>query len=217
MTIEIGSWYFVTFVIAIAVAVTFFMVYRKGQQYRAFVVGKVKVVIHRDTGWPLTKVVEEMPDGWVRVGKGDYKLPKEEEQRKIFEALSDVEKHQLLGDRQVLPPAMEWTFYPETGGLGIKGLRTPIRTVHFYENDPSPRTWLGKHEPKVTSVEAQAHTRQMDALSAGIRAEQLEKQNKHMMEALAQTASKNVVYLLSGGSLGVGVIILIMLMRGSGG
>jgi hypothetical protein len=214
MTIEIGSWYFITFAVAIGVAVAFFVLHQKTQQYRLFVVGKVKVIVHRNTGWPLTKVVEETPDGWVRVGKGDYRLPKDDEQKAIFDKLPEEERHRLLGEKQVVPPAMEWTFYPETPLLGIKSTRVPIRTVHFDENDPRPRTWLREHETEVTAVLAQAHTRQMDALQAGIRAEELDKQNKQIMHALGNLMSKNIQYIMGVGSIVLSVVILILLYRG---
>jgi len=214
MTIEIGSWYFITFAVAIGVAVAFFIIHQKTQQYRLFVVGKVKAVIHRNTGWPLTKVVEETPDGWVRVGKGDYKLPTDDEEKAIFDKLPEDDKHRLLGEKLIIPPAMEWTFYPETPLLGIKSTRVPIRTVHFDENDPRPRTWLREHEPDVTAVVAQAHTRQMDALQAGIRAEELDKQNKQIMHVLGNLMTKNVQYIMGVGSIVLSIIILILLYRG---
>lgn len=214
MTIEIGSWYFITFVAAIGVAVVFFWAMRKQAGYRQDVVGKVKVVVHRLTGWPLIKVVPETADGWVRVDKGDYKLPRDNEQKAIFDALPEDEKHKLLGEKQIIPPAMEWSLYPERPLLGLKQLQTPIRTVHFDENDPRPRTWLRDHEPEVTASVAQAHTRQMDALVAGVRAEQLEKQTKNIADALGNIARKNIVYLLSGGSLVATIIVIIILYRG---
>lgn len=216
MTIEIGSWYFVTFAAAIGVAIVFFWAMRKQAGYRQDVIGKVKVVVHRMTGWPLIKVVPETPDGWVRVDKGDYKLPKDTEQKAAFDALSEDEKHKLLGEKQVIPPAMEWSLYPERPLLGLKQLQTPIRTVHFDENDPRPRTWLRQKEPEVTAVVAQAHTRQMDALVAGVRSEQLEKQTKHVMDAIANMARKNIVYLLLGGNIAATIVAIIMLYRGQG-
>jgi hypothetical protein len=215
MTIEIGSWYFITFAAAIGIAVTFLIVHQKTQQYRQFVVGKVKVVIHTDTGWPLTKIVEETPDAWVRVGKGDYKLPKDDEQKKIFDRLPDEEKHRLLGEKLVIPPAMEFTYYPETPLLGIKSTRVPIRTAHFHENDPRPWTWLREHEPEVTAVMAQAHTRQMDALQAGIRAEELDKQNKQIMHVLGNLMTKTAQYIIGIAGIVLSVIILIMIYRGA--
>jgi len=214
MTIEIGSWYFITFAVAIGVAVAFAIIHQKTQQYRLFVVGKVKTVVHRNTGWPLTKVVEETPDGWVRVGKGDYRLPTDDAQKAIFDNLSDDDKHRLLGEKLIVPPAMEWTFYPETPLLGIKSTRVPIRTVHFDENDPRPRTWLREHEPEVTAVVAQAHTRQMDALQAGIRAEELDKQNKQIMHVLGNLMTKNVQYIMGVGSIVLSIVILILLYKG---
>jgi len=214
MTIEIGSWYFITFAVAIGVAVAFAIIHQKTQQYRLFVVGKVKTVVHRNTGWPLTKVVEETPDGWVRVGKGDYRLPTDDAQKAIFDNLSDDDKHRLLGEKLIVPPAMEWTFYPETPLLGIKSTRVPIRTVHFDENDPRPRTWLRQHEPDVTAVVAQAHTRQMDALQAGIRAEELDKQNKQIMHVLGNLMTKNVQYIMGVGSIVLSIVILILLYKG---
>lgn len=216
MEVELGSWYIVIFIFAISIAVLFFMINWKNQQYHRDVIGKVKVRIKSATGWPRIKVVEETPDGWVRVGKGDYKLPNDNEQRAAFKKLSEEEKHKLLGDKQIIPPAMEWSWYPEKPWLRITP-RVPIRTVDFYENDPRAVTWLREHEPQVTAIIAQAHTRQLDALTAGIRAEQLEKSSKKMMEAIANIAQKNIVYLLSGGSLTVGIVILIMLVRSNGG
>ena len=217
MTIEIGSWYFVTFAAAIGVAIMFFIIHQKTQQYRAFVVGKVKVIIHRTTGWPLVKVVDVMADGWARIGKGDYKLPREDEQKAIFDTLTEEQQKELLGERKIIPPAMEWTFYPETPFIGIKSTRVPIRTVHFNENDPRPITWLRDKEPEVTTVVAQAHTRQMDALQAGIRAEELDKQNKRIMTALGNLVTKNVQYVMGFGAIGLNVVVLIMIVRSSGG
>jgi hypothetical protein len=170
MTVELGSWYVVILIFAISIAVLFFIINWKSQQYHQDVIGKVKVVIKRTTGWPLIKIVEEMADGWVRVGKGDYKLPNDDEQKAAFENLPEDQRRLLLGERQVIPPAIEWSWYPKKPFLRITP-RVPIRTVTFYENDPRPITWLRECEPQVTSIVAQAHTRQMDALTAGIRAE----------------------------------------------
>lgn len=214
MTIEIGSWFFVAWAAAIGIAVMFFIMYQKTQQNRQFVIGKVKVIVHRNTGWPLTKVVDETPDGWVSVGKGDFKLPKDDEQKAVYDKLSDEEKHRLLGDKLIIPPAMEWTFYPETPLFGIKSTRVPIRTVHFDENDPRPRTWLREHEPEVTAVLAQAHTRQFHALQAGIRAEELDKENKRIMHVLGNLMTKNVQYIMGVGSIALEVVILVMLYKG---
>lgn len=216
MTIQIGSWYFIIFAVAIGVAVAFFVIHQKTQQYRQFVVGKVKVIIHRKTGWPLTQVVEAAQDGWVSVGKCEYKLPTDDEQKAIFDKLPEEEKHRLLGEKLIVPPAMEWTFYPETPLLGIKSTRVPIRTVHFDENDPRPRTWLREHEPEVTGVIAQAHTRQFHALQAGIRAEELDKENKRIMQALGNLMSKNVQLIMGIGSIALNVVILIMLYKQGG-
>lgn len=214
MTIEIGSWFFVAFAASIGIAVMFFIMHQKTQQHRQFVIGKVKVVVHRNTGWPLTKVVDETPDGWVSVGKGDYKLPTDDEQKAVYDKLSSEEKHRLLGDKLIIPPAMEWTFYPETPLFGIKSTRVPIRTVHFDENDPRPRTWLREHEPEVTAVLAQAHTRQFHALQAGIRAEELDKENKRIMHVLGNLMTKNVQYIMGVGSIALNVVILVILYKG---
>lgn len=221
--------------IYVAAAVAFILVglfvvaLAKQEGYRQDVRRKIKVVIKRETGFPLTKIVEPMQDGWVRVDKGDYKLPDEDKQKQIYEGLTVQERlllrrgisvktynkltreeqHFILKDLQIVPPAMEWDFYPSNPFLGLKQLRVPIRKQEFYENDPRPITWLRDREPGVTAVEAQGHTRQMDALTAGIRAKELESKSRQMMEAFGRIANKTFVYAMLAAILVVSIIILV--------
>lgn len=231
MTVELGSWYIHLMygaVFMFLLAGWLFVAYRKTQTYKTEVRGKIKAVVKTESGFPLVKVVPESQDGWIRVGKGDYKLPNEQEQRKVFEALSDDEKLAVLtglsettitglsedeksllwGKHKVLPSAIEWSYYPDKVFPGAQ--RQPIRSQEWYQNDCRPITWLRDREPDVTAAMAQGHTRQMDATTAGIRAKELESKSRQMMDAFSKVANKNVLYLLGIVNL---VLLLILLVK----
>lgn len=233
MTVALGSWYMYLMYGAIAAVIGIVLLIvssRKREEYAREVRGKYKVVIHRATGHPLVKIVKEGIDGWVRVDKGDYKLPDDTKQREAFaklseidkrivltglspetiEKLTDEEKHILLGDRMVIPSSIEWDDFPDSPFLGIKSSRVKIRRLDYLTNDPRPITWLRDREPEVTTAEAQAHTRQLDAMIAGVRAQELESKSRQMLEAFQRIADKNLVYILLVANVIIGIVIAIM-------
>ena len=215
MTVALGSWYMYLMygaIAAIVLVILLVVAFRKKGDYEQEVKGKIKAVVKRETGWPLKKVVKPMIDGWVRIDRGDYKLPDDSQQKETFDKLSDVEKHLFAGDRMTIPSAMEWDFYPDNPFLGLKSLRVPIRVQEWYENDPRPVTWLRDREPEVTTAEAQAHTRQLDAMIAGVRAQELESKSRQMMEAFQRIADKNLVYILLVANIIIGIVIAIKVM-----
>jgi len=178
-------------VIAIAVAVLLVVAYIKKGQYEEEARGCILAEIKRETGWPLLKVVKPTPDGWVRVAKGDYRLPiaKRKEAK-------EGEKNNPDGQR-LLPVILEWAFYPANPFLGLKVLRTPIRKQAWWENDPEPIV-REEHRTEVTAADAQAHTREMDAMNIAIRIQEAEARQKQLQAALANQPNKMIVYVMLG-------------------
>lgn len=220
MTVELGSWYFNLLyagIAAIVIAVFFVLAWRRAGQYRQEAQGSIMAVIKRQNGFPLKKRVPLQPDGWVRVGKGDYMLPKtgeipKELQEKPVEQWDDKDRLLYRNERKVDETAMEWDRYPSTPFLGLKALQVPIRSQQWYENDPTPITWKGHKEPPVTAIEAQAHTRQLDAQNVAIRIHESEEREKRLVALFQTVANKYAVYILLGAAVIIGIINFVQSM-----
>ena len=206
-------------IIAIIIAILWTVAFFKKKQYMEIARGSIKAVIKRPTGWPLVKIVTPFPDGWVRVGKGDYKIAEQLKQEgKTREALTD-EEHQKLGEYKAPPGVFEWDVFPPRPFLGLAVLQVPIRRLEWWENDPTPimkpefmPTWAcacGKEYFSVTAVDAQAHSREMDAQNVAVQIQEAEARQKTMMNALAGLANKTIVYVGLAAAVLVGIIGLV--------
>ena len=213
-------------IVVIALAI-YIIAARKRATYQREVVGKIRAIIKQPSGYPLKKIVSITPDGWVKVEGGDYKLPDTEEQKKAFEEafeevhgkelseLNAEERLQYFGERIIIPSAMEWGLYPSRPFLGMGWTQVPIREQEWFANDPTPITWLGHKEPRVTATISQAHTLQGDALHAGNRAKELESKSRQWMEAFRQIPSKTILYVMGAGAIVLLIIILVTINGGS--
>lgn len=234
MTVELGSWYFNILyagVAAIVIAVIFVIAWRKKGQYEKEASGNILCIIKRDTGWDLMKVVTPFSDGYVRVGRGDYKLPVggkdflpeelpdgyplDDEGNPLPKAQLSVEDRlKFYNERHLEPSAFRWRRYPTTPFLGLKALQVPIRAAEWWENDPRPITKRGDREPEVTAAELQAHTRQLDAQNLGIKIHEGEERERRFMQVFSSLCNKYIVYIGLGAIL-IGVVISIV-MQGQG-
>jgi nitrogen fixation-related uncharacterized protein len=186
--------------VAIVLVVFFFVAFIKKGQYEDEARGSIMAVIRRETGFPYRKVVSPTPDGWVSVGKGDYRLPVEGKDEN-----GDPVNKTRNPDLRISPVTLEWDVYPANPFLGMKGLQTRIRKQDWWENNPEPITRPGART-MVTAVDAQAHGREMDAMNIAIRIQEAEARQKQLMDMFSQTANKTLVYIMLGASILVGII-----------
>lgn len=201
----LGSWFSYVAIGAVALAVVFIVSYIKKGQYEDEARTSIMAVIRRETGFPYRKVVTPTPDSWVRVGKGDYRLPvakKDENGEPANKTRSP--------DLRVSPVIGEWDAYPANPFLGMKGLQTRIRKQDWWENDPEPIT-RREHRTQVTAIDAQGHTREMDAMNLGIRIQEAEARQKQMMDAFTNIPNKMLLYVLLGASVISSIIGVVMI------
>ena len=199
-------------VIAIAFGVLMFVAYIKKGQYEQEAAGCIKAVIKRRTGWPLVKIVRPYPDGWVRVERGDYKLAEEFGGKAADKSkLTDEKRMEAFGERRINTNVMEWDRYPSHPFLGLKRIQTPIRRQEWFENNPEPITWP-EHRTTITAADAQAHSREMDAMNVAIRIQESDEKEKRFMQIIQGIPTKTIVYIGLGAAVLVGVINLIRSM-----
>lgn len=216
----------------IGIAVVFIIGIIKRGQYEQDSKGKIMSEIRTETGWPLRKVVTPFPDGWVRVGKGDYMLPRvkkdgDDGSAESVDALVGVTagEAQIVRQReQGSQPAIatvktiitEWDRYPSSPWMGMKWTQVPIRKQSWWENNPEPIV-RPKYRIEATAADAQAHTREMDAMNVGIRIQESEARQKQFMEALSNQPNKMLVYILLGANIIATVIGVAVAMGKIGG
>jgi hypothetical protein len=200
----------------IGIAIVFIIGNIKRGQNEADSKGKIMAEIRTETGWPFRKVVTPFPDGWVRVGKGDYMLPRvkkdgDDGSGELVGALIGVTAEQAQIERQkeqgshpavatVKTIITEWDRYPSAPWLNMKWTQVPIRKQSWWENNPEPIV-RPKYRIEVTAADAQAHTREMDAMNVGIRIQESEARQKQFMEALSGQPNKMLVYILLGANI----------------
>jgi len=218
----------------IGIAIVFIIGIIKKNQYQAEARGKVWAVIRTETGWPLKRVVTPFTDGWLRVGRGDYMLPRiKDDDSGVQVAASGVlagvtaEKAQTIrkggdGNGEVKSIAVlktiitEWDRYPAKPWLGMGWLQVPIRKQDWWENNPEPIV-RPKYRIEVTAADAQAHTREMDAQNLGIRIQEAEARQKQFMELLTNPKPPMIVLILIGANILVSIIGLLVAMGKIGG
>ena len=92
----------------------------------------------------------------------------------------------------------------------MKGLQTRIRKQDWWENDPEPIT-RPEHRTEVTAIDAQGHTREMDAMNLGIRIQEAEARQRQMMDAFTNLPNKMVLYVLLCASIVSSIIGVVMI------
>jgi hypothetical protein len=227
---QITNWLIGIGLFGIGVAVVFIIGIVKRNEYEADAKGKILAEIKTETGWPYRQVVKPFPDGWVRVGKGDYMLPRikgdEGETEAMVGSLLGVTAQEAQTIRkggngdgaqaQRIPVlktiVTEWDKYPSKPFLGMGWTQVPIRKQSWWENNPEPIV-RPKHRVEVTAVDSQAHTREMDAQNLGIRIQEAEARQKQFMELLTNPKAPMIVLILLGANI-LATIIGILVATG---
>lgn len=204
-------------ILGIGLAVIFIVGNMKRNANQQEAKDKIKAVVRRETGWPITKIVMPFPDGWVRVGRGDYMLPRIREGQGDDEEFLSAEDAQIKRIKSqtdggvaiksaIKPMALEWDVYPSKPWLGMSWTQVPIRKQDWWENDFHP---IVREERKTeyTAIDAQAHTREMDAMNVGIKIQESEARQKQFMEALQGGVPKMHFYIIMG-------IVIVLLVVG---
>lgn len=204
----VGSWFphlmNLAILAIVAVAVFGALFYYKGK-YANEARGKIMAEVRMPSGWDHYEIVRPFPDGWVRIGKGDYKLAPE---------VADKIKE---GNPQPFTiPSKRWAMYPMRPFMGLRWLQVPIRKESWYYGDPNPVMWP-ENQIQVTAVDAQAHTREMDAMKIGMAVQEAEARQSALLDAFRKIPDKTVIYVMLGGvALAVGIaLVQIFTMKGS--
>lgn len=212
---QVGNWIIGVGLFGIGIAVVFIIGIIKQGQNKAEARGKILAEIKTETGWPYRQVVRPFLDGWVRVGRGDYMLPRiKEDESEVQVALvgsmvgMNAQEAQTIrkggngsGDTEVkrIPIlktiVTEWDLYPSRPFLGMGWTQVPIRKQSWWENNPEPIVRL-KYRIELTAADAQAHTREMDAQNLGIRIQEAEARQKQFMELLTNPKPPMIVVIL---------------------
>lgn len=215
---------------AIVLAILLIVAYRKKLQYDEEADRNILAEVWLPTGRPIPRVVKPGADGWVRLGKlGDYKLAEPRKLCKCGHDEKDHVKHNPQGGitcttcactkfevDKVLPAIRRWAKYPSTPFLGLKALQTKIRTEAWWLNNPEPIT-PDENRTRVTAIDAQVHTREMEGESAAIQIQQLEAQQKQLIEAIGNQPNKMFVYVMLVAVILVSVINLVQAFASKGG
>lgn len=200
----VGSWFphlmNLAILAIVAVAVFGALFYYKGR-YAKEAKGSIMAEVRMPSGWDYYQVTKPLPDGTVRIGKGDYWLAKSNK-----EAVKEGNPHSFI------VPTKRWAMYPMRPFMGLRWLQVPIRKESWYYGDPNPIMWP-ENQMQVTAVDAQCHTREMDAQNVGIRIQESEAREKRMNEVLSRLPDKTVLYIIIGGVGIIGVITLIQLVQ----
>jgi len=106
----------------------------------------------------------------------------------------------------------EWDKYPARPFLNMGWTQVPIRKQSWWENNPEPIV-RPKYRIELTSVDAQAHTREMDAQNLGIRIQEAEARQKQFMELLTNPKAPTIVLILLGANI-LATIIGILIATG---
>jgi len=229
---QVTNWLIGIGLFGIGIAVVFIIGIIKRGQNETDAKGKILAEIKTETGWPYRQVVRPFPDGWVRVGRGDYMLPRiKGDENEVQVALVgsmvgvNAQEAQTIrkggngsGDSDVkrIPIlktiVTEWDKYPARPFLGMGWTQVPIRKQSWWENNPEPIV-RPKYRIELTAVDAQAHTREMDAQNLGIRIQEAEARQKQFMELLTNPKAPTIVLILLGANI-LATIIGILVATG---
>ncbi len=216
----------------IGIAIVFIVGITKRGQNETDARGKILAEIKTETGWPYRQAVRPYPDGWVRVGKGDYMLPRIKEddtgvQVALVGAMAGVNAQEAQtirkggnggGEAEVKRISIlktiitEWDKYPSRPFLGMGWTQVPIRKQSWWENNPEPIV-RPKYRIELTAADAQAHTREMDAQNLGIRIQEAEARQKQFMELLTNPKAPTIVLILLGANI-LATIVGILIATG---
>jgi len=217
---QVTNWLIGIGLFGIGIAVVFIIGIIKHGQNETDARGKILAEIKTETGWPYRQAVRPFADGWVRVGKGDYMLPRiKEDESGVQVALVgsmvgvNAQEAQTIrkggdgsGDTEVkrIPIlktiVTEWDRYPLRPFLNMAWTQVPIRKQSWWENNPEPIV-RPKYRIELTAVDAQAHTREMDAQNLGIRIQEADARQKQFMELLTNPKPPTIVLILLGANI----------------
>lgn len=231
---QVGNWIIGVGLFGIGIAVVFIIGIIKQGQNKAEARGKILAEIKTETGWPYRQAVRPFLDGWVRVGRGDYMLPRiKEDESGVQVALvgsmvgMNAQEAQTIrkggnGETEVkrIPIlktiVTEWDLYPSRPLLGMGWTQVPIRKQSWWENNPEPIV-RSKYRIELTAADAQAHTREMDAQNLGIRIQEAEARQKQFMELLTNPKPPMIVVILLGANILATIIGLLVATGKIGG
>lgn len=217
---------------AIVIAIVLVVAFRKKATYDEEARGSVLADIWLPSGRSLRVVTKPTSDGWLRLGKlGDYKLATV---KRVCDCGHDENDHvrpdpekkavrcQVKGcectkfeEARAIPAVRRWAKYPMNPFLGLKLLQTDIRSESFWLNNPEPIT-PSENRTKITAVDAQVHTREIEGETVAIQIQQMESQQKQLASAIANQPNKMVVYVMLGINILVAVINLVQYLGMNG-
>lgn len=228
---QVTNWIIGVGLFGIGIAIVFIIGIVKRNQNETDARGKILAEVKTETGWPYRQVVRPYPDGWVRVGKGDYMLPRiKGDETGVEVALVgsmvgvNAQEAQTIrkggngsgGTSQRIPILKtiitEWDKYPSRPFLGMGWTQVPIRKQSWWENNPEPIV-RPKYRIELTAADAQAHTREMDAQNLGIRIQEAEARQKQFMDLLTNPKAPTIVLILLGANI-LATIIEILVATG---
>lgn len=234
---QVGPWFVYLMnaaVLALIALGVLIGILKKRGEYAKVSAGKILAEVWLPTGRSIGVLARPTPDGWVNLGKlGDYRLAGE---RILCQCGHDHPAHELMHkgknvirgrctvegcecermetDR-ILPAIRRWGKYPSAPFLGIKTLQVDVRTEAWYLNNPEPIT-APENRTTVTAVDAQFHTREMAAEIAAVEIQEQEARQRQLMEAISNQPHKMLVYVLLGGNIFLGILILIQIFSRGG-
>ena len=156
--------------------------------------------------------------GWVKVGKGMYKLSvgkqfctcgheisehKMEEEGKqagqvvCAEGTCECTEFKL---HRVIPNVRRQAKFPPNPMLGLKILQADVRTESWYLNNPEPITWADSRS-MVTALDAYVLTREMTAEQSAAEIQEQDARQRQWAEAMTKVPDKMVLYILLGISI----------------
>jgi len=172
------------------------------------------------------ELVRPTIDGWVKVGKGKYKLPVGKQYcqcgHEVIEhkmVLEGKQKGQVVCEEQacdcsefqlarVIPNIRRRAKYPAVPFLGLGILQADVRIESWYLNNPEAITWADSRST-VTALDAYVHTREMEAEQTAAEITETDARQRQWVEAMAKAPDKMVLYILIGVAVIVGVVNLV--------
>lgn len=211
----VGSWFIHLMnvaIVAIVGCVVLGIIFWKKNQYARQSQGRLMAEVKQPGGWPKYYVVRYSEDAkWVRLGRGDYMLPKGvRDNPENPEDMSDVDRCKQRGEYLLKPSIKEWDWYPRRPFLGLRWLQVPIRKQSWYLDDPTPIVWP-EYRVEVTAIDVQARTREMEAMLEGLETQEQEARQRQLTNALENQPNKLYVYLMVGVNIVLTVVILIQI------
>ena len=236
---QVGPWFVYLMNAAVLALVALGIVIgilRKRGEYARVSAGKILAEVWLPTGRSVYVLAPPTPDGWVHLRKlGDYRLAGEKhlcacghdhsthdlmqrgKSSEVYRGKCTVEGCECakMETARVLPAIRRWGKYPSAPFLGIRTLQVDVRTESWYLNNPEPIT-APENRTTVTAVDAQFHTRQTGAEAAAVEIQEQEARQKQLIDAISNQPHKMLVYVLLGGNIFVGIMILVQIFSRGG-